>query len=396
MKLRTRDTSKRPRTPSDEEEEKIEIDEQQAQASSSKRRHFPVPTPILHPERERSYFLTDKKYRIGTSGYHYTWWHATHSFYANIPEKSEFPHYAAEFDMVELNATFYRSFEDAVFDGWRERASSIRPSFQYVVKAHQFYTHRKRLNVDDAFKTSWNRFWAGVQRLRPHLGPVLFQFHDSFKLNPSDRRKPSNLERLRALGEFLPREGRYVFEFRDASWFCPEVYAVLKQYNFCLAIVEVLGAVGDVQGGGGGARGKKSKLFKWKINFLYMRLLEKLMSSIIRRKINVLSFIFPENGWVPTLHRGQNPLPENYPLECCDWGVYIRFHGSSGKYLGAYGAAEMAKWAERMYTWGSGNEHRNQRTVYAAFNNTDDGVPLPSAIQDATALAAALRQLGAS
>lgn len=40
------------------------------------------------------------------------------------------------------------------------RAAAVRPSFTYVVKASQFYTHRKRLNVDDAFKESWGRFWV--------------------------------------------------------------------------------------------------------------------------------------------------------------------------------------------------------------------------------------------
>lgn len=37
----------------------------------------------------------------------------------------------------------------------------MRPTFEYVVKAQQFYTHRKRLNTDDAFAESWGRFWVG-------------------------------------------------------------------------------------------------------------------------------------------------------------------------------------------------------------------------------------------
>lgn len=41
------------------------------------------------------------------------------------------------------------------------RASAVRPTFEYVVKAQQFYTHRKRLNIDDAFTESWGCFWVG-------------------------------------------------------------------------------------------------------------------------------------------------------------------------------------------------------------------------------------------
>ena len=47
----------------------------------------------------------------------------------------------------------------------------------------------------------------------------------------------------------------------------------------------------------------------------------------------------------------------------------------------------MATWAQRMREWAISG-----RKVYAAFNNTDDGIP-PSAIADARALAAAMGEL---
>lgn len=43
------------------------------------------------------------------------------------------------------------------------RAAAARPSFEYVVKAPQLYSHRKRLHVDDAFRESWGRFWVGLK-----------------------------------------------------------------------------------------------------------------------------------------------------------------------------------------------------------------------------------------
>ena len=286
--------------------------------------------------------------RICTSGYSYAHWHQEGSFYAGVPASQEFAAYSAEFATVELNATFYRWFADAQFDRWRQRADAARPSFQFVVKACQHFTHRKRLHVDAAFAQSWRRFWAQCQRLGDHLGPVLFQFPENFKRTAGGRGgagtssgagRTDNLDRLRALGQLLPRDGRFAFEFRDASWFQEDVYAVLREHNWCLVLVEVSG-----RGRAGG-----------------------------------------ESSWCASLQRGPNPRPEAYPLTCT-WVAYVRFHGADGQYCGAYGPARMAVWADRMLAWAA-----TGRDVISAFNNTDSGLP-PSAIADARSLAAALRR----
>ncbi|KAL4458702.1 hypothetical protein ABPG75_013567 [Micractinium tetrahymenae] len=289
--------------------------------------------------------------RIGTSGYSYAHWRGGGSYYSGVPQSQEFAFYSQEFDMVELNATFYGWFKDAVWDSWHDRASAVRPSFEYVVKAQQFYSHRKRLNIDDAFTESWGRFWASCQRLRPHLGPVLFQFPTNFRTTSGKGEKAaSNIDRLRRLGEVLPAGERFVFEFRDPSWFCQEVYDVLRQHDWCLAIVHCTDA----------PRGRKLE----------------------------------EGGWIGNLTPGPNPRPEEYLLDCCSWGAYVRFHGSEGQYRGAHGAAEMQRWADRAKQWAGGAT--GGRRVYFAFNN--DSVPapeqLPYAISDCRALAAALRSNG--
>ena len=233
--------------------------------------------PSFTPPERLCFYLSEpaSQLRVCTSGYHYDHWHVPGSFYDGISEKLEFPRYSAEFDCVELNATFYRWFKDAVFEGWRARAAAIRPSFEYVIKAHQFYTHWKRLNVDDKFKESWEKFWRSCQLLGPHLGPVLFQFPENFKLHPSSPKRtkirkrknegpgdeeekeeehqgtpPSNLARLEALGEILSPDCRAVFEFRHSSWFSEEVYEVLRRHNWCLALVETSGkGLGEDNGG---------------------------------------------------------------------------------------------------------------------------------------------------
>lgn len=46
-----------------------------------------------------------------------------------------------------------------------------------------------------------------------------------------------NSQRLEGFLKALPKH-RYTFEFRDPSWFCEEVYALLKKYNAAFCIYE--------------------------------------------------------------------------------------------------------------------------------------------------------------
>jgi uncharacterized protein YecE (DUF72 family) len=308
----------------------------------------PQQTEIIHPtpqqrapERylptsEHCSFLFSTLCRFGTSGYIYNWTKPG-SFYHNVPDNYKFEFYSSEFDTVELNATFYRWFQEPVWDKWRTRADASRPSFEYIIKSHQFYTHMKRLNIDAKFEESWRRFYACCQRLDNHLGPILFQFPESF------HKEPKTLSRLDALGNLLDPNGKFVFEFRHNSWFCTETYNLLKKYNWCLAMAVVSGT---------------------------------------------------KKGWCSTMMEGPNPRIEDYPLDCCTWGAYVRFHGATGKYVGAYGPEKMAEWALKFAEWqGSDDGNGPSRRVYAAFNNTDNGIP-PSAIAYPRALAEALRNLG--
>lgn len=45
--------------------------------------------------------------------------------------------------------------------------------------------------------------------------------------------------------QLLPPGERFVFEFRDPSWFCREVYDVLRQHDWCLAIAHCTGEAGQ-------------------------------------------------------------------------------------------------------------------------------------------------------
>ena len=49
----------------------------------------------------------------------------------------------------------------AVYASWAQRAAGLGPGrFEYVVKAWKYFTHMKRLNVDDDFRRNWNKIWV--------------------------------------------------------------------------------------------------------------------------------------------------------------------------------------------------------------------------------------------
>jgi hypothetical protein len=73
----------------------------------------------------------------------------------------------------------------------------------------------------------WAHFISAAKALGDRLGPILIQLPPSF---------PVDLSRLRALRALLSSESgvRAAFEFRHNSWFCDEVYDVMRQNNWAL------------------------------------------------------------------------------------------------------------------------------------------------------------------
>ena len=151
--------------------------------------------------------------RIGCSGWIYKHWRGL--FYPEgLPVKRWFEHYAAEFDTVEINNSFYRLPRPETFDAWREQAPE---GFCYAVKAHRYVTQAKKLK--DPEETVPN-IMAPIRRLGGTLGPVLYQLPPRFRLN---------LERLERFLELVPKDVTNIFEFRDKSWYDDRVYALLER-----------------------------------------------------------------------------------------------------------------------------------------------------------------------
>jgi len=160
------------------------------------------------------------KVYIGTSGWHYKHWLG--DFYPEkTPAKDMFRLYAEHFNTVEINNTFYHLPANSTFDSWKENSPA---RFLFAVKGSRFITHMKKLKDP---QSSTAKFFAGVERLGEKLGPMLFQLPPHWEVN---------LERLENFLTVLPREHRYVMEFRDESWLIAETFTLLRHYNvaFCI------------------------------------------------------------------------------------------------------------------------------------------------------------------
>lgn len=159
--------------------------------------------------------------RIGCSGWNYASWR--HSFYPQgLPASRWLEHYARVFDAVEVNSTFYRLARRDAVARW---VGQTPEDFCFAVKASRYITHIKRLQD---LSESVARFYAPLQPLvdAGKLGPVLWQLPANF------HRDDARL--AEALAQLPP--GRHTFEFRHASWFSPEVTALLRQHGVALAI----------------------------------------------------------------------------------------------------------------------------------------------------------------
>lgn len=158
--------------------------------------------------------------RIGTSGFAYREWKPR--FYpADLAQKRFLEHYASKFPAVEIDATFYRMPSAAMLEGWVERTP---PHFRFAVKASRRITHQERLRLPSE---ATDYLVSVLPRLAERLGVVLFQLPPNFR---------SDSERLELFLASLDPELPRAVEFRHASWFSEETYALLRRHRTGLVI----------------------------------------------------------------------------------------------------------------------------------------------------------------
>jgi len=162
-------------------------------------------------------------FRVGTSGWTYKHWKGL--FYPpDLPQKDWFSYYASVFDTVEVNSSFYHLPRPSTVERWYQ----IVPSgFLFAVKASRYITHVKRLrDVEEAL----GRFFEICSLFREKLGPILFQF-------PPQMEFRSDVF-VAFLDLLAKKDYLYAFEFRNPSFFCDQLYEMLRERNFCLCFAD--------------------------------------------------------------------------------------------------------------------------------------------------------------
>jgi len=152
---------------------------------------------------------------VGTSGWQYRHWVGS-VYPAGTPPGEMLGRYAQEFATVEVNSTFYGLPKHETVAAWRQ---AVPAGFVFAVKASGYLTHRKKLQ---GVQQATTRFLDTLRPLGPALGPILFQLPPRWRANAA---------RLDSFLEGLPGGCRVAFEFRDRTWFVPEIADVLSRHG---------------------------------------------------------------------------------------------------------------------------------------------------------------------
>lgn len=140
--------------------------------------------------------------RIGCAG-----WSVPREAAVLFPEEgSHLARYAARFDTVEINSSFYRRHQRKTYERW---ARSTPEGFRFAVKMPKTVTHQYRLAETE---TLVRDFLEEISGLGEKLGPVLVQ------LPPSFRYDGELVDRF--FGDLRRRfSGPVVCEPRHGTWF---------------------------------------------------------------------------------------------------------------------------------------------------------------------------------
>lgn len=153
-------------------------------------------------------------YRIGVAGWALPKAHKD----AFPPEGSHLERYAARFNAVEINSSFYGPHQPKTYTRW---AASVPDDFRFSAKVPRTVTHNQRLVAAEPLLDA---FLGEVTCLGAKLGCLLVQ------LPPSLAYDAAVAESF--FGAFRARyEGALVLEARHPTWFVPEVVEQLRTHR---------------------------------------------------------------------------------------------------------------------------------------------------------------------
>lgn len=159
-------------------------------------------------------------WRIGCSGFAYREWKEV--FYpADIPQRKWFEYYTQHFNTLELNVTFYRFPTIKSLQGWYNGAPE---GFIFSAKMPRSITHYKKFVETERMVQDFYGLLA--EGLKEKLGCVLTQLPPQIIYSK---------EKLQLILQQMDHRFQNVIEFRHASWWRKDVFALLKnqKITFC-------------------------------------------------------------------------------------------------------------------------------------------------------------------
>lgn len=178
--------------------------------------------------------------RFGTSSFSWNDW--VGPFYPVGAKPGDFlRYYATQFEVVEVDATYYAIPAERVVDAW---AAKTPATFRVSAKFPRSIVHGgdsarpdpRRVLMPDATYADRDEFLRVMSRLGDKLGPMVLQF--PFFATAVFPSAAPFLERLDTFLGTLPPEHQYAVEVRNPDWLAPPLAAVLRRHGVALVIVD--------------------------------------------------------------------------------------------------------------------------------------------------------------
>lgn len=262
--------------------------------------------------------------RIGISGWRYAPWRGV--FYpVGLPQREELSFAARHFDSIEINGSFYSVQRPELYRRWY---AETPPGFVFSVKGPRYITHMKKLR--DVRGPLANFLASGVLALSEKLGPILWQFPESF---------PCEMERFREFFAMLPRstkEAALLSRARD-SWLAERSItetAVNRPLRHAVEIRSRTCATAE-----------------------FIELLRELGIALVVADT-----------------AGRWPFMEDVTADF----VYVRLHGDKELYKSGYSPEALAEWSRKILAWSCGNEPHDAMTLSTHRPKKRKGRDVPS------------------
>jgi uncharacterized protein YecE (DUF72 family) len=166
---------------------------------------------------------------IGTSGYHYSWWNK--KYYKQSKKLLE--QYSKDFNTVEINNTFYKIPTKETVLNWK---SQVPRNFKFSIKMNQYVTHYAKLNSVGQYLRN---FFKVLNPIKNQITCILFQFNKNLHFTEKiymNFQKLYIIEKKLKQQNYISGKTKFVFEFRNKSFYNLEMHNLFKKYRWIFAI----------------------------------------------------------------------------------------------------------------------------------------------------------------